>query len=386
MSTCPTCGATMTRDADHCTACGAALREPAPRRSGHARVRSGVPWRWAGATLLLLGAGVAALLWAMQPRAPKAVDQPTSSVEEPGPGRGPGGGAAPQPAPLEARRLGSGELGVRFIGYDMVANGLFALVDEGQGEVTVHLVEWQNGTLQVAKRITHPAGKVLDVSYGDMLNEGYGNALITTEKGLLFVQDDGKWEFRPQEGLLATYVGDWDGDGQKETAYFHQVEGQPQCTVYRYQPSGRGEKVGSFRPDALPRWMAATVLDSGNRRLLLGASPVGPELVEIGLFAIDPTRGLERRFGGLIPNKATEPLISSAAGVLGGKAGFAATYRADPSYIEVYEIMGRGIASRGRITLPDSDEYFVIAGRFTGSSTELLAISRSGKWILFGLS
>lgn len=361
-------------------------------RRGPARPRRRL-WL-AGAGLLLLIPLAAGVIFFLKPFAPAGGPIPPEG----------GHGATAPPAaagenppkdavPLQAEpptvlrdvhEVASGDLGIRFIGYDAVANGLFALVDETNGEVRVHLVEWRDGTFTPGKQLSYPAGKMLEVSFGDFYNEGYGDALVTTDRGLLFVQEDGRMEFREQSGLLKAYVGDWDGDDRRETAYFTRADGATQVTILRHFRGGRTEKVGAFRAESLPRWMAGTVLDAGERRLLLGASPTEAESVSIGLYALDPAKGLARLFGGTIPNRQAEPLISSAAGILDGKPAFVASYRGQPSYAELFDIGEKGLSSRGRILLPSGEDYFIMAGRFTGSTTELLAITRTGKWTLYG--
>lgn len=344
-------------------------------------------WLTGAGLALVAGVTLGFIFWP-QPPVPEPVDMTDpAQVAPPTAGERPGQQPpAPEgPRALEGvRQLASGTLPINLAGYDVVANGLFALVGEQQGEVRIHLVEWRDGSFHPIKEIAYPAGKMLDVSYGDMYNEGFGNALVTTEQGLLFVQDDGRKEFKEQAGLLGVYVGDYDGDGHRETAYFQEVDGTTQCTLYRHYRGGRSEKVGAFRAENMPRWTAATVLDAGGRRLLLGASPEGDETVSIGLYTIDPAKGLEQRYGGVVPNRPEERLVSSTAAVLGGRAAFAVSYRGNPSYVELFDIAEGSIASRGRIDLPSGDEYFVMAGRFTGPATELLAITRAGNWTLYG--
>ncbi|HYF92589.1 MAG TPA: hypothetical protein VD969_10080 [Symbiobacteriaceae bacterium] len=291
--------------------------------------------------------------------------------------------ATPPPKAFLATIKAWGDLDFSFLAYDVFGPGRIALGGPAAGgRVTVLTAEFRDGELQAASEVSEPMGALRDVTRGDMLNMGEPQAVVTTEKGVLVLLGTEKYIKVEQPDVEKVFVGDWDGDGRSETAYFHGKEGALKTSVFRYTPDGSREAVGQFAAPDFPNWAAVRDGRPGERAVLMGAES-GEETLQITFYHLDFAAGLQPAARYPLHRSSEEPEVSYAAGELGGRPTLAISHMAEQSYVDLFDTAAEGMPFRGRVPLPGDKPYVVLIGAFTGEAGELLAITPQGEWVLY---
>lgn len=291
---------------------------------------------------------------------------------------------APKPNELGVTKLAQGHLDAQFDAFDWHSAGMVSLAVGDGSSAQLTLYDFINGDFKPAFQFIEPMGALRDVVFGQIYNDGKYRAIMITEKGLLVVDSEGESFTVDATDVNRVYVGDWDGDGQEETAIFMTVDGEPVTVVSRYYLEKETERVGLWEVNEFPEWPAQTFLTVNKRRMLMGVNEVDTNTKEVVLYTIDPATGLERYLSQNVESMWSAPLIGAGAGMLGGKPTLVLTYQGSPSYIELFDIGQSGFTSRGQMNLPDGDAYYPIVGLYSGDELEVLAMTPEGKWILYG--
>lgn len=411
MANCPRCGTQTTGAEKFCGQCGAPLpaavaQQPAPGPfipsyqpappQPKSKGNNGLMIALAGlAGLAVLGGGAWYAFFRKPAPAIKPVVQNPTTAD---PGQKP---ANPTPAPTNnptpapaaggtwAKLLAQGKIDVSFQAFDYFEDGYIIVADTKNGNVEATVLSYNPKTKQLEKEVgvVEPFGQVRDVSHGDLNNDGHQQAMITAEKGLIIVPEEGEhrtYNLQVEQAFLA----DFDADGQQENLMISKKADAYTMELYRYKPNeANGTKLGSFASFQKPPGLQVSKLTSNKRALLMSAAGDSTKnQLPVTFYTVDAAKGMQVAATYPLPFNPGDHVASLAAGPVKDKPAIIASYKASPSFLKLYDISGQSVVAQAQVNLPDGDDYMLILGSYTSdTANEVLAITPAGKWLLFGL-
>ncbi|MFZ5825380.1 MAG: zinc ribbon domain-containing protein [Bacillota bacterium] len=226
------------------------------------------------------------------------------------------------------------------------------------------------------------AGKLLDVSLGDMLNAGTPVMVATFEQKILVVAPTGQPQVLNNTGTQRVLMGDYDGDGKTETIFL----GERFFNVHRYEKGGDTRPIYSKKDAAQPfPQVFATRQKAGDRELLTGYAWEGEKL-SLLLYKWDGLGGPVVIGQYPVSKPETAEWMGSAPTALGPT--FVLARSGSPAQVEFFTLSkdAKSATSRGQVKAEGVGRVAIGLSNFTGQSTQLITIDENGTYYLYNVS